>query len=70
MTKPIMWYLKGPAQTELYKHRRWIEARNFVLKKKMDSTICVVKTGADQLPGFGKADLHLCFRICKMLVFS
>ena len=26
--------------------------------------------GADQLRGYRKADLRLCFRICKMLVFS
>ena len=26
--------------------------------------------GADQLPGYREADLRLCFRICKNLVFS
>ena len=26
--------------------------------------------GADQLRGYSEADLHLCFRICKALVFS
>ena len=26
--------------------------------------------GADQLRGYCKADLHLCFRICKKTVFS
>ena len=26
--------------------------------------------GADQLCGYCEADLHLCFCICKMLVFS
>ena len=26
--------------------------------------------GADQLRGYREADLRLCFRICKMLVFS
>ena len=25
---------------------------------------------ADQLPGYHKADLRLCFRICRLLVFS
>ena len=25
--------------------------------------------GADQLRGYGEADLHLCFRICKKPVF-
>ena len=26
--------------------------------------------GADQLRGYHEADLHLCFRICRLLVFS
>ena len=26
--------------------------------------------GADQLCGYSEADLRLCFRICKLLVFS
>ena len=26
--------------------------------------------GADQLRGYREADLHLCFRLCKLLVFS
>ena len=26
--------------------------------------------GADQLRGYREADLHLCFRICRLLVFS
>ena len=31
---------------------------------------CSENKGADQLRGYREADLHLCFRICKMLVFS
>ena len=31
---------------------------------------CSENKGADQLRGYRKADLHLCFRMCKMLVFS
>ena len=26
--------------------------------------------GADQLRGYSEADLHLCFRLCRLLVFS
>ena len=36
----------GPTQTELYKHRRWLEARSFGFKKKRDYTIHVAKTNA------------------------
>ena len=32
--------------------------------------LCSKNKGADQLPGYSEADLRLCFRICKMLVFS
>ena len=31
---------------------------------------CSENKGADQLRGYREADLCLCFRICKMLVFS
>ena len=31
---------------------------------------CSENKGADQLRGYCEADLRLCFRICKMLVFS
>ena len=31
---------------------------------------CSENKGADQLRGHREADLHLCFRICKMFVFS
>ena len=32
--------------------------------------LCSENKGADQLRGYRTADLHLCFRICKMQVFS
>ena len=32
--------------------------------------LCSEKRGADQLRGYREADLRLCFRICKTLVFS
>ena len=32
--------------------------------------LCSENKGADQLHGYREADLRLCFRICKMLVFS
>ena len=40
--------------------------------KKVESLpyLCSENKGADQLCGYREADLRLCFRICKMLVFS
>ena len=32
--------------------------------------LCSENKGADQLLGYREADLRLCFRICKTLVFS
>ena len=32
--------------------------------------LCSENKGADQLHGYREADLHLCFRIWKKLVFS
>ena len=60
----------GPTQTGLYSHRRWLEAGNFGLRKKRDSTIRVAKTKAPisfavTLRGYREADLLLYFRICK-----
>ena len=34
----------GPTQTKLYKLRRWLEARNFTLRKRKNCTILVAKT--------------------------
>ena len=31
---------------------------------------CSENKGADQLRGYREADLRLCFRLCKLLVFS
>ena len=36
----------GPTQTRLYRHRRWLEARNFGFRKNRDCTIRVAKTKA------------------------
>ena len=32
--------------------------------------LCSENKGTDQLRGYREADLRLCFRICKMFVFS
>ena len=62
----------GLTQTRLNSHRRWLEACNFIFRKKRDCTIYVAKTKAliDQLCGYREADLRLCFRICIKKTFS
>ena len=46
MGKPTMCFRTGPTQTELYKHRRWLEAGNFRIREKRNCTIRVAKTKA------------------------
>ena len=41
-----MSFRTGPTQTEFHKHRRWLEAENFVFRKQRNYTICVAKTKA------------------------
>ena len=41
-----------------------------VLKVERLYYLCSENKGADQLSGYREADLRLCFRICKKLVFS
>ena len=56
------------SETDLYKHRKELEACNFGFKKKF--TIRVAKTKALISFAVTEADLRLCFRICRLLVFS
>ena len=53
-------------------HRRWLETGNFGFRKQRNCTIHVAKTKAliTELRGYREADLRLCFRICRLLVFS
>ena len=41
-----------------------------ILKVEAFYYLCHENKGADQLRGHREADLRLCYRICKMLVFS
>ena len=56
----------GLTQTRLYSYWRWLEAWNFVLRYW---TIQVAKIKRWSASRF-KADLRLCFRISRLLVFS
>ena len=71
MTKPHCGFRTGPIQTELYKHRGWLEAANFGFRKYRTCNIRVAKTKAlSSFAGHHEADLHLCFSLWKLLVFS
>ena len=71
MKKPTFWFhtWSDINQTvELYKMARGLK---FQIKKVEGSYyLCSENKGADQLRGYGEADLRPCFRICKKPVFS
>ena len=67
MRKQQFGFRPGPTQTGLYSHRRWLEVGNFGFGKKRNFTIRVAKTKA--LISYCEADLRLCFRLCRLVVF-
>ena len=72
MRKQTLWILTRSDTTRLYSYWRWLEAWNFVFRKKRYFTIQIAKTKAliSFAVIFREADLRLCFRICRTLVFS
>ena len=61
----------GLTQTRLYSYWRWLEAGNFVFREVEGLYYPSSENkGADQLRSNREADLRLCFRICRLLVFS
>ena len=71
MRKPTFWFPTWPDKNQAVQLQKnasglkfWIYEVDglYYLKRK--------NKGADQLRGYREADLLLCFRICKMLVFS
>ena len=71
MRKPTFWFptLSDTNQdVQLQKMTRGLKFR--IYKVEGLYYLCNENKGADQLCGYREADLRLCFRICKMLVFS
>ena len=71
MRKPVFLtehqgFQTGPTQIRLCSHRRWFE---FLDYDGRGTILCSENKEADQLSSYCAADLHLCFRICKKLVF-
>ena len=71
MRKPALWFLTWSdtnRAVQLQKMARGLKFR--ILKVVGLYYLCSENKGADQLRGYREADLRLCFRICKTLVFS
>ena len=70
MGKPTMWFsnrsdINRPVQAQK-------RARSLKFRISVEEELyypCSKKKGADQLRGYREADLRLCFRICRLLVF-
>ena len=71
MRKPTFWFPTWSdtnRAVQLQKMARGLKFR--ILKVEGLYYLFRENKGADQLRGYREADLRLCFRICKMLVFS
>ena len=71
MRKPTFWFLTWSdtnQAVQLQKMAKGLKLR--ILEVEELCYLCSENKDADQLHGYSKADLRLCFRICKMLVFS
>ena len=71
MGKPTFWFPTSSdtnQAVQLQKMARGLKFRIWIVEGL--HYLCSENKGADQLRGYREADLRLCFRICKMLVFS
>ena len=50
-------------------NKPWLEVGNFGFRKEVLYSSCSENKGTDQLHSYCEADMHLCFRICRLLVF-
>ena len=68
--KPTMWFpnrVDENRPVQLQKQARSLKFWGYVEKELYYPSS--ENTGADQLHGYRKADLRLCFRLCRLLVF-
>ena len=71
MRKPTFWIPTWSDTNQAVQLQEMARGLKFWIKKvKGLDCVCSENKGADQLRGYREADLCLCFRICKTLVFS
>ena len=77
MRKPTFWFLTWSDTNKAVQLQKIARGLKFLIYKVVGLYyLCSENKGADQLRGYREADrnreadLRLCFRICKMLVFS
>ena len=71
MRKPTFWFSTRSGTNQAVQLQKMARGLKFRIKKVEGLYyLCSENKGADQLRGHRKADLRLCFRICKTWVFS
>ena len=71
MRKPMFWFPTRSDTNQAVQLQKMIRGLKFrIWKVEGLYYLCNENKGADQLRGYREAYLRLCFRICKMLVFS
>ena len=68
MGKPTMWFSNRSDTNWAVQPQK--KARSLEFRIEELYYPCSENKDADQLRGYREADLHLCFRICRLLVFS
>ena len=71
MRKPTFWFSTRSDTNQAVQSQKMARGLKFrIWKEEGLYYLCSENKGADQLRGYREADLRLCFRICKMCVFS
>ena len=69
--KPTMWFLTRSDTNQAVQLLKTARGLKFCIKEvEVLYYPSNENKGADQLRSYREADLHLCFRICRLLVFS
>ena len=70
MGKPTMWFPNRSDTNQAVEAQKMARDWKFWIKKVEEVYYpCSENKGADQLRGYREADLRLCFRLCRLLVF-
>ena len=71
MRKPTLYFLTWSDANQAMQSQQMAIGLKFRIKQIEGlDYLCSENKGVDQLRGYREADVRLCFRICKMLVFS
>ena len=71
MRKSMIWFPTCSSTNKAVQLQKMARGLEFPIKKVEGLySLCSENKCADQLRGYREADMRLCFRICKMFVFS